>query len=203
MIRNYSINPLSKRKLKKLDISEVETLLDIIPQATILIDGRDGHIISANAAMTELSAYTRDELSNMSLDELLAESDHQNIFLELLNSVDRTRMWELSMIRRGGGTIDIKASSAALDHDSEKLVITLEPASLSEQREVEKDRQRQLWEGLQTLAAALLKNSIEEALILALEASFVLTGSSAVAIYQANGDKPALDRTHSGRDSSK
>jgi PAS domain S-box-containing protein len=132
----------------------------------------------------------------MCFDELLAESDHQNILPDLLNSVDRTRMWELSMIRRGGGTIDIKASSVALDHDSEKLVITFEPAALLEQREVEKDRQRQLWDGLQTLAVALLENGIEDALILALEACFVLTGSSAVAIYQAFGDKPALNRTY-------
>lgn len=196
MIRNYSLNPLSKRRLKKLELTELDALLDVIPQATLLVDGRDGQIVSTNAAAMELSAYTRAELTNMYMNELFSDPTHQNVLDDLLKSIDRITNWDLSLIKRGGGTINIKASPIALDHNSEKIIITFEPINLLEQREAERDRQRQLWDGLHTLASALLEKGIDDALRLALEACFVLTGSSSVAIFQATSDNPALKRTY-------
>jgi PAS domain S-box-containing protein len=196
MIRISGLTSFTKQKLKKLELSEIEALLDIIPEATLLIDGRDGQIASANAAATELSAYTRAELSQMGITYLFSQPDGQDILNDIRSSLGRVSHWELTMEKRGGVKINVKAFPIPLDRDWEKIVITLEPIALLDQRQAEKERQRQIWDGLQTLANALLETRLDDALKLALEAGFILTGASSVAFYQVDGETPGLKKTY-------
>jgi two-component system, NtrC family, sensor histidine kinase AtoS len=196
MIRISHFSSFSKHKLKKLVISEIEAILDIIPEATLLVDGRDGLIASANAAATELSAYTRAELTQMSIKEIFTEANNQDLLDDIRKSIGRMTYLELPMVKRGGGKINVRVTPITLDRESEKVVITFEPVSLIEQQREERERQHQVWNGLITIANALLERGIEEALNLALEAGFYLTGSACVALYRANGDHPGLKKTN-------
>jgi two-component system sensor histidine kinase AtoS len=196
MIRISNFSSLTKHRLKKLDISEIEAILDIIPEATLFLDGRDGQIVGANAAATELTAYTRAELTQLGIGEIFTEADNQDLLTDIRKSIGRISYWELTMAKRGGGKIRVRASPITLDRESEKIVITFEPISKIEQQRVDREREDQVWSGLQTLANALLENGIEEALNLTLEAGLKLTGSSSIALYQADGENPGLKKTY-------
>jgi PAS domain S-box-containing protein len=170
MIRISNLTSLTKQKLKKLELSETEALLDIISEAALLIDGRNGQIVIVNAAATVLSAYTRAELTQMGINDLFAQTDNPNILEDIRKSPGRMVYWEFLLVKRGGGEINVRAIPTPLDRDSEKIVITFEPSALIDQRQAEKERLRQVWDGLQTLANALLETELMDALRLALEA---------------------------------
>ena len=57
----------------ELITSEINQLLDISPDPSILVSNSDSSILASNAPMAELSGYTRRELLSLQLDTLLPE----------------------------------------------------------------------------------------------------------------------------------
>ncbi|MDH5508688.1 MAG: PAS domain-containing protein, partial [Anaerolineae bacterium] len=54
-------------------LAEMEALMDMLPRASILVNSTDHSILLANAKATELTAFTRIELSSLKLNALFPE----------------------------------------------------------------------------------------------------------------------------------
>ena len=52
-------------------LAEIEGLLELLPAANLLVEARNRRILLANALATELTAYTRAELSGMAFAALI------------------------------------------------------------------------------------------------------------------------------------
>ena len=53
---------LTLLKRRTLELGEFAALLEILPNAAVLVEVKQGEIILANARTTELTAYTRQEI---------------------------------------------------------------------------------------------------------------------------------------------
>ena len=69
MIANSSRSPADIELLT----AEVNQLLDITPEPSILVSNSEMQILAANAAMAELSGYTRRELLSLHLETILPD----------------------------------------------------------------------------------------------------------------------------------
>jgi len=69
-------NPAHSAALKKrslLNLAEVQTLLDLLNDAAVLVDVPSGLVLQTNAKAIELTAYTRFELTSLHLADLFPE----------------------------------------------------------------------------------------------------------------------------------
>ncbi len=69
--------PLFKRRSS--GTQELEALLDLLPQPTLIADAHTRRILFANAQATQLSAYTRHELGELDLPTLLPDLNSEDL----------------------------------------------------------------------------------------------------------------------------
>ncbi len=63
--------PLSHIAPSSLDFSEISLILDSIAEAAILVDSKSQRIVAANGKFAEIAYYTRDELAQLLLEDVL------------------------------------------------------------------------------------------------------------------------------------
>jgi PAS domain S-box-containing protein len=179
------------RKISSLSITELQTLLDLCPEAVVLIDARENRILLANSRTTELTAFTRVELNGLDLAILLPSIESETTW----KTAGIGQNWDLPLIRHNGTKIDLQVSPVFLDPQKRLAVVTLLPVAIREQRQVEQQRHVQHWQAIQDLIQAAQQPDISEALKKTLQAGCAFTGAPLLTLYQVDKGSPTFQRT--------
>jgi PAS domain S-box-containing protein len=190
-----------KRQFPLLGTVEIETLLNSLPQAAIIVNNSNNRIQQVNTKATELTAYTRSELTQvdyLSLFQIIKEENLEG--LEQLEDIRYPSACEL--IRRGGSKILVQVTINPLGENNRFSLVTFELDEQYRLHREEEERYHALWDHLNQLSRALLSPELEKSLSLVLQASQALTGASLLSIYQVSSHSPSLQRiAHTGIDS--
>jgi two-component system, NtrC family, sensor histidine kinase AtoS len=185
------INPQKRSPFKLEDMAAV---LDLLPQAALLVDWNDYRITLANALATELTAYMRSELVGMEITAILSSDDPDVSIKEALQT---SSLYEVQpnfhITMRSGAKVRVKVAGL-LDAYGKWILISLETEKQREQKNVEEQRALNLWQHLGNLSDALRKNDLKQALTSILETACLTLSADCAAIYQAESDNPMLIR---------
>ncbi len=183
-----------KGQFSALGTAEIETLLNSLPHAAVIITNNDNHIYLANTKATELTAYTRSEL---------AEVDYRNLFqvIRADDSVVNEQGDEakypspVELIKRGGAKSAVQVTFNPLGENNRYSLLTFELDEQYRLRKEEEESHHSLWDNLNQLSKALLSPEYEKSLMQIVEAGIELTGSSMLCIYQVGSQNPSLKRS--------
>jgi two-component system sensor histidine kinase AtoS len=164
-------------------LAEIEAILDLFPTATFLADITSNRIILANTKATELTSYTRAELSGMDLGKLFNTSDQQ-IFS--LGKSQETRPSLISLSTRNKSKIDVHATFNELSIQRKWILISVELMSVLKRELAARERRAKIKSNMDTIVEAFQQDELEPALNLALKAGALITGSSLLSIYLQN-----------------
>jgi two-component system sensor histidine kinase AtoS len=178
------------RKIINLNIPEVQILLDLYSEAVVLVDTRENRILLANSKTTELTAFTRAELTGLDIATFLPTLEKEIPW----KTASLGQSWDIPIIRHGGTKIDVQFTPTFLDSQKRLAVINLLPVVHRDQYEAELQRQTQHWQALQNLIQASQQPDIIMALNQALQAGSALTGAPMLALYQVDTSTPAFKR---------
>src|SRR4030043_683585 len=182
-----------KRQLPLLGTAEIETLFNSLPQAAIIVNNLNDRIQLVNTKSTELTAYTRNELTQVDFQSLFQiikfekpETDEQ------IEEVRNPSVYEL--IRRGGVKTLVQVTINPLGENNKYSLITFELDEQIRLHKEEEEQNRALWNNLNQLSRALLSPDLEKSLSLVLHASQALTGASLLCFFQVSSHRPCLQR---------
>ena len=182
-----------KRQLPLLGIAEIEASLNSFSQAAIIVNNSTARIQLVNTKATELTAYTRSELTQIDYLSLFQPIKDENPDQQdQAEGVTSHSPYEL--IRHGGSKSIVQLTFSPLGENNKYSLITFEPDEQFRLHREEEERTLALWDHLNQLSRALLSPDLEKSLTLVLEAGQALTGASLLCIYQVSGQSPSLQR---------
>ncbi len=182
-----------KRQIPLLGTPEIETLLNSLPHAAIIVNNANNHIHQVNTKAIELTAYTRNELTQVDYLSLFQIIKEEN--LNDQGQMDETRFPSpCELIKRGGSKIPVQVTINPLGENNRFSLVTFELDEQVRLRKDEEQRNQSLWEHLNTLSRALLSSDLEKSLSLVLQSSQALTGASFLCIYQVSSQSPSLQK---------
>jgi two-component system sensor histidine kinase AtoS len=191
MNRSFPFPNVPFLRNRQPSLAELDNLLDYFPQASLLLDLEKNSIVLANARATELTAYTRAELIDTDIGELLPFlSNH----IEEISSSSKPEIYIDKLATRQGSSIEVRVELAPLDPYGSWGLVICEPSGLREQIAAEQRRRSERLSDLSALARASLEEDIESALQLVLEVGQQLTGANILALYLAHPTHPGLER---------
>jgi two-component system sensor histidine kinase AtoS len=190
------------------ELIDVKCLLEMLPNAAMLVDSRSLYILSANSQLIKLTGYTHSELMGSQVANLFADWDEKAFYdLEPVTSMIGETISEAHFITRrliqtNQETIDVDLACCVVHPRERYLLVLLEPRYATEyrigqqplhaQRNLFQQSSIQFWEALTGLFAAVLESELETALDLALHAASSLTGARLLAIYRVEDRTPRL-----------
>ncbi len=178
---------------------EIETLLNYIPHAALLIDTQTGRITGANYRATELVGASPTELNRLKAEEVLAGWNEQFPPQNLLLSPDlplNNPIWQsnLELIQRDGTRINIRLTQKELLPKDRHILVIFDAEDDFKNNRSQIPQSTYMWENLLNLAASSQKTSFEQGINQALQAGQVLTEAGILAVYYANEQNPGLER---------
>ena len=191
----FSLSALGRRRAPGLP--EFEAILDLLSRAAILIDAQTLRIHSANALASELTTFTRAELTDLDLRVLFTHPDD--------TSLKKSEVFDprtVTLNRRGGSKVLVRLSPGTLPTKGKWVILSMEEETLLMRQQSEQRRSQELWENLQLLASSAQQSDFETSINVALLAARELTGGSLLSLYRANDHRPDLERFASLGDSS-
>jgi len=190
MIKPLRIPSLPLLNRRQPSLADLGALIDLLPQPALLWDKPAGHFLLANARATELTAFTRAELTALDPD-MLFEPAYPAAASQLSPG---SRLANLPL--RQGGSVEVIATHIGLDPQKSWFLVTLEPVSTHQQQRAEQQRQAARLEELTHLAGCATAHSTGQAVQLALAACHRLTGAGLLAVYLARPNQPSLVRAY-------
>jgi two-component system, NtrC family, sensor histidine kinase AtoS len=170
-------------------LAEIKVLLDLFPQAALLVDLQLNRILLANAQAAALTAFTRSELSSLELGALLPGAAQLPRQPGTFSSSEGT----LASLRlHNGGEIEVLVNLVRLDPLATWALATFEPAADYHRQQASQYRQTQRLADLNALLKAAHETDADKAFQLALQAGECLTGAQLLAIYLVRPESPGL-----------
>ncbi len=191
MKKPFFQDPLSKFRQPTLNSTEISSLLDLIPNPSLLVDSATKSILATNTKLVELTAFTRTELMMFRINELIKEWD--KVFQEIVHGKLINHHY-INLKTRNGSFIDVLLSYYPLDNGQRKSILTFEPAILHQLQEEERERHTQLLDNIHTLVYATQEPDITSALTYTLRICKNITGASLIAIYLIDPQSPGMQR---------
>jgi len=191
MNRSLPIPKVPFLRNRQPSLAELENLLDYIPHASLLLDLEKNSIVLANARATELTAYTRAELIDSDIGDLLPFLINH---IQEFSTSSKPEIYIDKLATRQGSSIEVRVELAHLDPQSSWGLVICEPSGLREQASAERRRSSERLSDLSALVRASQEKDMETALQLVLEAGQLLTGANILALYLAHPSHPGLER---------
>jgi PAS domain-containing protein len=177
MNRTLSIPKVNFLRNRQPSLQEIEYVLDFIPQATLLVDLDKYRILLVNAKLAELTAFTRAELTNSKIEELLPNLAER---ISNFHAFENTLTFKDTIRTHQGFSIEVRVDLARLNPQGTWGLVTLEPSELQDLKAAEHKRQVERYEDLYSLARVNQETTINQALQTALELGHRLTGADCV-----------------------
>ncbi len=184
--------PSLSRLTRSSNLDEINSILDLFPVAVLYVDGRNKQISLANTRASELSAYTRSELTDLYLEDLFINLDLDSILDGDL--LEHTPL-RLTLVKRNSTLLEVHVDIQEVASPGHWLLVSIQPASELHHRQIEQQRLKLLLQGLRSLTTAPQMEDLQSALQLVIESGSELTGSTIMAVYQADGPNLKLNRT--------
>jgi PAS domain S-box-containing protein len=156
-----------------------------------VLDQKSSRIILVNSRLTEMTAYTRQELYGQEIRSLLVDFQ-PGLLDDTANGSPISS--ELPLKRRSGQIVQVIASSLMLDPQKKWVMLTLETAAEREQQAAEESRQKNIWPAVCELACMPQLADDPNIIDKALEAGSRLTGANLLVIYLGEGKDYLLTR---------
>lgn len=198
MNKSFQIPNVPFLRQRQPSLAEIQGLIDLHSQAALLVDLQRQRIILANSRATELTAFTRAELSHKNLNELLPALSNENLPAELAGNALNLFA---NLATRQGSTLEVFISLSYLDPQGSWGLVLMEPAAVHYQHQADGERQKQRLKELHELALTNLESDARLAVQSALEVARRLTGASILAIYLVPAYKPGLEKAFTLGDS--
>lgn len=174
------ISDLSLFKRRSSGAAELEALLDLLPQSTLIANEQSGRILYANAKATQLGAYTRKEFAELELNTLLPALASSRI-TEILSAGSDPGLYKL--ITRSSKSVEVSLAVARLGGPEHWIALTLQPASARKESKARQKREKERWEALHLLTLASQQNELSSSFRQILQAGHLLTGATHLALY--------------------
>ena len=176
---------------KQPGFEEIEGLVDLLPQASLLIDLESRRILLANAKATELTAFTRAELTELGLETLFPGALVDSF---LKDSAGGNFTTKSMIITHNGTRLEVYATLTRLSRTSHWALASLEPVSSLQQQMAERQRQDVRLRDLYALAVSSHEEETDRAIGAAFQSAANLTGAALIALYLVNDQAPGLHR---------
>ena len=164
-------------------------MLDLIPDAAMLVDTKRKRILLANHKCAELSAFTRVELAGKPIGDIIPD------FPELPDdSIARgeSTTADAVILTRQGNKIEAQVELIPIDEHIQKAVLQIRPRSHLTQQQTNIEIEKNRWEAIRVLVLASEQTSADAAVDQIIQAARLLTGADIVGVYLID---PADDRS--------
>lgn len=173
---------------KNPGLTEIGTLLGLLPGAALILDRSRETVVVANAELMKLTAYSQAELSGALAVDLL-----QGIIISQLTAGQET---PVQLRRHKRDPLPVMMQVVALDHPvSQWLLLRLTPVDALMQDIASK--QEALLQWTQELGRLIEEPDLDHALHKALVISSAFFDTNLVCVYQADGEFPRLNKVAS------
>ncbi|HZD57456.1 MAG TPA: ATP-binding protein [Anaerolineales bacterium] len=176
------------------NLEEIEALLDLYPIASLLVDLQRDRILLANAKATELTAFTRMELTDMPLGTLFPNLSPGDCIPSDFNTGKKTFTLTTPCLAHSGTQIEVILTSNRLATAGSWALLTVQPLAIHEHEQSERQRLTQRLKDFHALANTFLKADIDQALKAAVEIGHNLTGAAHLGVYVYDSPGPQLMR---------
>ncbi|MEN6394188.1 MAG: ATP-binding protein [Anaerolineaceae bacterium] len=190
MVNSQFLDNIAKTRFRP-GIPELEGMIELYPDATLLVDFNNWKILTANAKAIELVSYTKSELQNLKLSSLFSNWGESPFSLEPGSDAETIR---LTLSPRNKPPIEVQAKLIHISSSGKWALLQIIPTTLLQQREIEQQSTTRLIEGVKKISLALQQTCLEDALQIILSAAQAVTGAVFLSIYQANGKDLELTR---------
>jgi hypothetical protein len=191
MSRSLPNSAIAWFRNRGLSLPEIESLIDLIPGAAILIDFHRQKIILANAAMTEITAFTRTELVNQDLENLLPALAKYNFSGE---TSPGAVMFKDLLSTHNGTPLDVRVGMHFLNKSGSWALAIIETIARYENQLARHQRLNERLSDIQVLVECYLENDENQAILNALEIGQRMTGATHLAVYLVQAWAPELRR---------
>jgi two-component system sensor histidine kinase AtoS len=183
----------SSRAKEQFNLAEIERLVELLPQAAILVNGRSQQVILANNQIVTLSGFSRHEIEKANLPAIFQPAE---LIGNLLRSDGESAAIELELIRRGRPPVAVIAEARALSLRHKRYLIQVTSKDALMLDSVEEQWKSQIWNYLQQLASNLISSTdLQTAWDLLLRSGQMVTTADALAIYQLQENELGLVRS--------
>lgn len=192
MNRSQLLTTFPFRRRNRPKLAEIEILLDLLPQATLLIDVQEDLILLANSRATELTAFTRADLSRLHPESLFPGLVARGLKGYLNRDGD---LFTTPIRTHNGSEIVVEVELTRLDPDNHWILAVLAPTTLRQQQIDDKRRREDQVSNLLALILSLQAPDIYQAIDTALKAGIKLIGGDIIAAYLVDPNYPGLTRS--------
>jgi len=172
--------------------AELNQLLDITPEPSILVSSSDSQILAVNAAMAELSGYTRRELLSLQLDTLLPDlaaiKEQESSNLEL-SSIQGHK---IDLISRRNQKIKSQIQAKGLGKNRRFCVYSLTPHNKSYIKKGTFDQESSQMDAILRLSKVFYQANLEAALDIIIEVGKDILKAESLGIYKIDSNHPQL-----------
>jgi len=185
-------NPSRSSSEIGLKTSEINQLLDISPDPSILVANADLLILAANAAMSELTGYTRKELLSLQLDVLLPElsmiKGDETSNLELHSSKGH----KIDLISRRKQKIKTLIQAKVLGNNRRLSVYRLNPLSKIHAKKISSDQDSTQMDAIIAISKVFYQPDLDGALDIIIEVGKEILSAESLGIYKIDSNHPQL-----------
>jgi two-component system sensor histidine kinase AtoS len=191
----------SGRKTRPAQV-EIEALIELLPVASILIEKNSGQVLFANSMVTELTSFTRAELCQFKLADILlepAEEDDPEIAEGQVQEPGVNQAVSGMLSRRNGSKLAVQVTRDPLGQSGRRSLVQFEPVQMQTPPFTDLNFQEQIWQSLYQMAVAINEPEEEKALDRAIKTGHELARTSLIAYYrlEALNDEEDISQTGS------
>ncbi len=179
-----SSSKLAQRRSKFLGLAEFDVLLNMVPEACLMIERPHNQIVLANSALLKITAFTQKELQEFALDLLIPGSAALNLAPD--------EEYAVTLNRRKREPLAARVRVNALDSEGQMLLLSISPAL--EPAQFANEEYAGLFDILNALTQVFENVEIPESLQQAMGIVQQLLGASHVCVYQADSNAPRLNK---------
>lgn len=185
-------NPSRSSSEIELITSEINQLLDITQEPCILVSNSDLLILAANAAMAELTGYTRKELLSLPLNTILPnltsikDRDTSNLELHSLQG------HSIELISRRNQKIKAKIQAKALGKNRRLTVYRLTALNRTQARQGASNQENRRMDTFLQLSKVFYQTDLESALNILIEVGKEILSAESLGIYKIDSNHPQL-----------
>lgn len=193
MNRSQLLNAFLFRRRNHPTLAETEVVLDLLPEATLLVDVQEDVILLSNSKLTELVAFTRAELSRLNPESLFPGVGAGGLTQRLDQG---SSVFSTPIRTHKGSEILVEVELTRLDPEDRWILVVVIPSILRQQEVENLQRREHLFDNLLSLTQSLHETDINQSLDQALRAGKKLIGGDILAAYLADPQYPGLTQAN-------
>ncbi len=186
-------SPKPSRTNEQFNQAEMERLVELLPQAAILVNGKSQQVLLANNKILTLSGFSRHEMETARLSAIFQPVE---AIASLFQSDAEPVSLELELVRRGYPPIAVVVETRVISLRHNRYLIQVTSKDELILKSAEEHWKTQIWGYLQQLSSDLISSpDLHTAWKLMLRSGQLITSADTLAIYSLQSEDLGLLRT--------